>query len=110
MSLLVKVVQPSGILDGTQINSFDRLLGDVMQEKPDIVLIDLQNVTFMDSSGLRLLVSAFKNVKAANMEFFICSVNQQVKMLCELTGVNKLFPILPDRHSFNQVLHSLKAS
>jgi anti-anti-sigma factor len=44
-----------------------------------MVLIDFQDVTFMDSSGLGALVLALKTVRAAGGKLFICSVNEQIK-------------------------------
>lgn len=108
MSHRVKVLEPSGILDATQAENFDQQIINVIEEGADIVLIDLQDVKFMDSSGLRLIVSAYKTVKAANLKFFLCSLNHQAKMICELSGINKLLDIFPDRQSFSQAINSVE--
>lgn len=108
MSHKVKVLEPSGILDSTQAEKFDQQITNLIEEGAEIVLIDLQDVQFMDSSGLRLIISAYKTVKAANLKFFLCSLNHQVKMLCELSGMNRLLEIFPDRQSFSQAINSVE--
>lgn len=101
MSFTVKVVQPSGTLDGKKGNDLRREIGDIVASGAQIVLIDLQDVTFMDSSGLGALVSAQRMVKTAGGKLFLCSVKDQVKLLFDLTKMTRLFEILADREEFN---------
>ena len=100
MSPVVKVVQPSGILDGTKAGQFRQEISNLVESKVDIVLIDFQDVTFMDSSGLGALVLALKTVRAGGSKLFICSVNEQIKMLFELTSMDRVFEIFPTRADF----------
>lgn len=102
MSPVVKVLQPSGILDGNKGNQLRREIGDVVETGADIVLIDLENITFMDSSGLGTLVSALKTVRNGGGEMFVCSVNEQVKMLFELTRMDRVLKPFANREAFNK--------
>jgi anti-anti-sigma factor len=104
MSPVVKVVQPSGILDGTKAGHFRQEISSLMDSNVDIVLIDFQDVTFMDSSGLGALVLALKTVRAAGGKLFICSVNEQIKMLFELTSMDRVFEIFPSREDFENAV------
>lgn len=106
MSPVVKVVQPSGILDGTKAGHFRQEISSLMESNVDIVLIDFQDVTFMDSSGLGALVLALKTVRAAGGKLFICSVNEQIKMLFELTSMDRVFEIFPSREDFENAVLS----
>ncbi|MBD1832048.1 STAS domain-containing protein [Cyanobacteria bacterium FACHB-472] len=101
MSSAVKVVQPSGILDGIKGNQLRRDISDVVASGGGIVLIDLQNVTFMDSSGLSSLISAQRMMRAAGGKLFLCSINDQTKMLFELTKMDRVFQVFDDREEFN---------
>ncbi len=101
MSPVVVVVEPSGILDGEKAMPFRQEISNLVENGADIVLVDLKNVTFMDSSGLGALVLALKNVRAAGVKLFICSINEQVKMLFELTSMDRVFEIYPNRDEFN---------
>lgn len=93
MNQSVKVVQPSGILDSTQSHQFRQEIIDLVEAKTDVIIIDFKDVTFMDSSGLGALVLALKAVRAADGKMFICSINEQIKMLFELTSMDQVFEI-----------------
>jgi anti-anti-sigma factor len=104
MSPVVKVVQPSGILDGTKAGQFRQEISNLVESNVDIVLIDFRDVTFMDSSGLGALVLALKTVRAAGGKLFICSVNEQIKMLFELTSMDRVFEIFQTREEFDSTV------
>ena len=106
MSPVVKVVEPSGILDSPKAGQFRQEIGNIVDNGADIVLVDLKNVTFMDSSGLGALVLALKTVRAAGGKLFICSINEQVRMLFELTSMDRVFEIYANRDEFNNAVLS----
>ena len=60
----------------------------------------------MDSSGLGALVLAFKTLTRADIKLVICSINEQVRILFELTGMDKVFEIFPSQEEFHQNLLS----
>lgn len=90
----IKVFNPSGILNTVSGNQLRRDVGDIISSGINIVLIDLQNVEFIDSSGLGALVATMQTVKAAGGKLFVCSANEQVKMLFKLTKMERIFKIL----------------
>jgi anti-anti-sigma factor len=104
MSAVVKVVRPSGILDGTKAGQFRQEITKLVESNVDIVLIDFSDVTFMDSSGLGALVLALKTVRAAGGKLFICSVNDQIRMLFELTSMDRVFEIYETREAFENAV------
>ncbi len=107
MNSSVKIVQPSGILDGVSANQLRREISDVVESGADIVLVDFQNVTFMNSSGLGALVSALRMVQSAGGKLFICSLNDQLKMILELTKMNRVFKSFANRDEFEQKVIAL---
>jgi anti-sigma B factor antagonist len=102
MNPVIKVVQPSGIVDGTKAIEFRQEISNSIDKKPDILLIDFKDVTFMDSSGLGALVLSLKTVRTAGIRLVLCSINDQIKMLFELTSMDRVFEIFPNREEFNQ--------
>jgi anti-anti-sigma factor len=96
MDSSVKVVRPTGILDSSQAGDFRQQIGDLVHDGARAVIVDFQDVTFMDSSGLGALVLALKTVRSAGAEMHVCSMNEQVKMLFELTSMDRVFKIFAD--------------
>ncbi len=102
MSPVVKVVEPIGLLDGSTANQVRAQISDCLQDQPDIILLDLKDVTFIDSSGLGSLVSALKMVRSRGAKLFICSIGEQIKILFELTSMDRVFKVYADREQFEK--------
>ncbi|MBW4617021.1 MAG: STAS domain-containing protein [Desmonostoc vinosum HA7617-LM4] len=104
MSRKVKVVEISGVLDGIRGNQLRREVSDTIADGADILLIDFKEVKFIDSSGLGALVRTMQIVKNADSNLFLCSVNDQVRMLFELTKLDRIFLTFADQDEFNRQL------
>ncbi|MHC5674882.1 STAS domain-containing protein [Nostoc sp.] len=102
----VKVIKLSGNLNATSAQEFRQNITDILEIGAKIVLVDFKDVTFMDSSGLGALVLAFKTLRAVDTKLVLCSINEQVRILFELTNMDKVFEIFPSQDAFNQVLVS----
>ncbi|MDJ0508216.1 MAG: STAS domain-containing protein [Crocosphaera sp.] len=102
MKTEIKVYQPSGILDGTKSHQFRQNIQKLIEAKPSVVVIDFKDVSFMDSSGLGALVLSLKTVRAAGCKLFLCSLNEQVTMLLELTDMDKVFKIFESREELEK--------
>ncbi|MEI1375019.1 STAS domain-containing protein [Nostoc sp. UHCC 0926] len=102
----VKVIKLTGNLNATTSQDFRQNISNILETGAKIVLVDFKDVTFMDSSGLGALVLAFKTLRAADTKLALCSINEQVRILFELTNMDKVFEIFPSQDAFNQVLVS----
>ena len=100
----VKIIEPAGILDGTQADAFRQQVDEAIEQDVETLLIDLKDITFVDSSGLGILVVVLKKVRAARKKMYVCSINDQVRMLFELTSMDRVFEVLPDRTAFEKRL------
>ena len=81
------VVAVSGELDlasGPELEAeLDQLSGPDIQ----LVVIDLRNLDFMDSTGLSILVRAHQRLAGEGAEMGLVKGSQQVQRLLDLTGV-----------------------
>jgi anti-sigma B factor antagonist len=102
MNQTIKVITPQGILDGTKATDFRSQIDRSVNEGAKIILVDFTDVTFMDSSGLGALVLALKTIRGAGLKMFVCSINDQIKMLFELTSMDRVFEIFTDRQEFEE--------
>ena len=67
----------------------------LFDEGKNNIVIDLQDVRFVDSSGLGSLVSGFKNASARNGNLKLSGLQPQVKSMFELTRLHRVFEIFP---------------
>ena len=57
------------------------------------LLVDLKEVRFIDSSGLGVLVSGYKNASTRQGSIKLCGLQTQVKSMFELTRLHRVFDI-----------------
>lgn len=53
----------------------------------DLVVFDLSLVTFIDSSGIGLLLGRYKQVQEYKGEIIICGVNKHIKKTLAISGI-----------------------
>lgn len=69
----------------------------------DIVLIDLEDLTFLSSLGLRILFTTAKMLKKRGIPFaFLEPKAQVVRSALELSGINASVPIYPSLEAAKQ--------
>lgn len=64
------------------------------ERRPDRVVVDLQDVTFMDSSGLSLLAGLAKRQQSHRGTVAVRNPSDQIAKIMTMTGLNKSVPIL----------------
>ncbi len=102
LSSVFDVICPAGILDGTRVEELRTEVEKLLAASAEIVLIDLSQTTFIDSSGLGSLVSILKIVRSAGRRLCFCSPNAQIKMVFELSSMDQAFDIFENRDAFEQ--------
>lgn len=98
----LEVIEPSGILDGGTANDLRQEIRNAIDKGAKTILIDFKNITFVNSSGLGALVSMLKNVRTAGGELYLCSLNDQVKMIFELTRMERVFKTFANQEEFEK--------
>jgi anti-sigma B factor antagonist len=59
------------------------------------IIVDLKDVRFIDSSGLGVLVSGYKNSSTRQGTLKLSGLQTQVKSMFELTRLHRVFDIFP---------------
>ena len=60
------------------------------------LIVDLDKVGFIDSSGLGVLVSALRRVREKDGAIRIVCRQESILRLFKITGLDKVFPVFPD--------------
>ncbi|MEB3161562.1 MAG: STAS domain-containing protein [Synechocystis sp.] len=102
MPLKIQVIEPNDIFDGEQAGKYYQEIERMIASKITMIVIDFKNVTFMDSSGLGTLVQYLKMTRDAQTRLLLCSLNQQIFMLFELTGMDRVFEVFTGREELEQ--------
>ena len=102
MNSVTKVFEVSGTLGGEKARQVRREINEIVKEGINTIVIDLKNVSFMDSSGLAALVLIQRNIQASGGKLFLASISESVKMLLELTSTENVFEILTEPAAFKE--------
>jgi anti-anti-sigma factor len=87
------VVRAWGELDIASAKEFDEKLRRAIRESPFGVILDLGAVTFIDSIGLRVLISAAMMSHTSRRELIVLRASEQVRYVIETSGVEDLLPL-----------------
>lgn len=60
------------------------------------IVVDLSGVTFLDSTALAALVQGMKHCRQQNGNLHLAGLQPSVKLIIELTRLDKAFGIYPD--------------
>lgn len=61
------------------------------------ILIDLTNVSYLDSSGLATFIEILQRLKKINGRLRFCNINERVRNILEITKLVNLFEIFESR-------------
>ena len=86
----VTVVAPKGRLDMASASSFRERVLQLVQSGSTHLVIDLSEVSFVDSSGLGAIIGGLKVARQAGGELRIARPNQQVLLVLDLTSLNRV--------------------
>lgn len=95
MTTLVKdgkiIVYLSGEIDHHSARSIrDSIDKLIILQKPEILILDLSGVDFMDSSGLGLILGRYKKIKELSGDMFLCGVDMRTMKILKMAGVDKI--------------------
>ena len=68
----------------------------MIAKKPKQVVVDLTKVTYLDSSGLAVLIEGMQNVQEYGGRFAVAGVQESVKHILEIARLDQVFQIFPD--------------
>ncbi|OLC46398.1 MAG: hypothetical protein AUH80_06750 [Chloroflexi bacterium 13_1_40CM_4_65_16] len=88
----ITVVAPTGRLDVAGAPALKEAISEVVKNGPPRIVIDMEGVSFVDSTGLGSVISALKQVRGSQGELRLAAPNQQARVVLELTTLDRVFP------------------
>jgi anti-sigma B factor antagonist len=101
----VSVVELSGRFDSYEASR----LTNWFEGAGSKVVVNLSEVSFVDSSALALLVKGLKHCRQQGGDLALCNLQQPVQVIFELTRLDKAFRIYPNQGEAVQALHGNSA-
>ena len=91
----VTVLAPNGCLDVAGAPMLKEAIGDAVKNGLPRLVIDMEGVSFVDSTGLGSVIAALKLVRSSKGDLRLAAPNQQVRVVLELTTLDRVFAYYP---------------
>jgi len=91
------IVKVSGRLDTTNYGELEHHLSSLTENSEYRILLDLEKLEYISSSGLRILLMFLKKIKAANGRFMLCTLTPEIREIFEISGFINIFDIYEDQ-------------
>lgn len=93
---MAKIVRPYGKIDILTSSELRSTLNDIAKKKVMLVIVDLAQVTYLDSSGLATLLEALKNFKEYEGKMQLANVPERIFKVLALMRLDLIFDIIVD--------------
>lgn len=87
------VVRASGEVDVATAPALRNQLTTLVEGGTDRLLVDLEDVDFIDSTGLGVLVGAVRRARAAEGDVRLVCTNPRILKVFQATGLDEVFAI-----------------
>ncbi len=95
----------SGRLDAVSAIEADKDFNSVVDAGHDRLLINLANLNYISSAGLRVLLVVAKRIQQSGGNIVLCALSSNVKEVFEISGFSSIFKIFATN---NQAIKYLK--
>ena len=56
------------------------------------IIMDLRELSFMDSTGIGVFIGRYKKMKQKNIPIFICNPSMHIERIFDMTGLYEIMP------------------
>ena len=77
-------IRPAGSLDSNTYIDLQEHIAAITKSKPGALVLDLKDLTYISSAGVRVVIAAQKTMKAARGGFAIVNLQPQIRKVFEI--------------------------
>ena len=71
-------------------------LNQMIEKRPERLVVDLSEVSYIDSAGLAALIEAMQKVEGYGGKFMLSGLQETVRSIFEISRLDQVFHIFPD--------------
>jgi len=87
----VPVLKAAGRLDASTVNVLEHALNRSLAKSARVMVIELAEVNYISSSGLRVLLTARRKIRELGGDLVLCALSQNVRDVFDMVGFTALF-------------------
>lgn len=103
----VLLVELQEEIDLFHANKLKLYFNKIFESSHTKIILNFQDVTYIDSSGIGALLNIYKETKKRNINMFFINIHGSVKKVIELTKLDDYFPIMRGEDEAIEKLQSI---
>ena len=93
----VAIIEIKGRLDSKTTGELEQKILAVLEGDGRKLLVDMADLDYINSSGLRVLVMAYQRLKQSGGSLAICGTKDYILEVFEIAGYHRLFNLFPNQ-------------
>jgi anti-anti-sigma factor len=106
----IPILQVSGRLDASTVSILERALLRAFSLAAQVIVVDMGDITYISSSGLRVLLTARRQARERGGDILLCALSPNVRDVLDMVGFTVLFSIYGSLDEAKQTATRLLAS
>jgi anti-sigma B factor antagonist len=95
----VQILTLTGEIDLNEQSNIALQLDPLIERESPAILIDLAEVSYVDSSGLALFIDALQRVQKYGGKMALSALSENVKMVFEIAKLDQIFQLFSTREA-----------
>ncbi len=94
----VLILTPVGRVDTSNAPLFERMIKDRIDDGETHIVVDFTKLSFISSSGMRVLLIGAKSIRSSNQgKLILCSMRDSIREIFSISGFDTIIPVVKDR-------------
>ena len=91
------VIRARERLDSANAREFHDQIRDAIEAAQRAVIVDMEELIYISSAGLRVILQVSKQLERRSVRFAICSLSKTVREVFEVSGFDQMINIWPSQ-------------
>ncbi len=87
------ILRLAGEIDAYTVPKLKESFDTLLKQNAKAIIVDMVNVTYMDSTGLGVFISVLKTVKEEDSELRLINIQERVLRLFQITGLDEMMDL-----------------
>lgn len=87
------IIKASGRLDSAYAERFQEQINEAITPEDQTVVIDMEDIEFMNSAGLRIALLTAKKLAQDGRNFAVCAMPERVHTIFQISGFDQIIEV-----------------
>ena len=87
------IAKANGRIDSSNSREFHSSLEAAIAKDDPAVVLDFEDVTYISSAGMRVILLTAKSLQSKGVKFVLCSMRESIREVFNISGFDKIIPI-----------------